>query len=698
MASLVQKELRRLAPLLLGCLICLLIASMLIGMEQYIRARGKIGQLQALTDETREQNLAAVEEKLRNLQAVAGEYGYDNDNYGRTMQVYRYLLQRGIPEEHWGTMNTGSLLLNISSSLPFLLAVPAALIGGLLATRRSQPEPRWQTVGLSKLLALLCSLVLLSAALLTLVALLGGLVFGTAAQPFSATGLSYPHAVSSFGDVGFDAFVILARWQAILILLGYGTACGLVLGVASAAISLLSGHWLVGSLLAGGASLASLQLPWLTGLFTFLNANYVWLQAGSRGQLAGKLAVPIVLGAAGISVSALAFPRSAPAAVARRRLHSRRLAQRIFRSVRWRFILLFILSGLLAVIGVFIALGLAFTLYRLGILRRYFEDAYRAAGLPLIISFGISLFVVFFFLLTSRITLYLEEISQAVSQISRGDWSVQIPRRYNDELGELAENINSMSRQLAESREEERRAEQAKTELITSVSHDLRTPLTSILGYLDLIAESDPTDSGEWQRYAGVARGKAERLQRLIDGLFEYTRLAYGDLEINCRPISLDSLLRQLAEEFVPILQQAGMEQVLHLPAGKVTVLADGDLLVRVFDNLYSNAIRYGHDARKLNVSLQEEDGRAIVQVENFGSPIPEQDLPHIFERLYRADKARSARVGGAGLGLAIAKQIVELHQGSISVKSDADSTVFTVCVPLAQPAFEASDGESEPQ
>ncbi len=676
MAALVQKELRGLAPLLLVCLVCMLVASALIGLDQYVGSRGKIERFELLTGETPEENLAAVAEKLRSLEEAAGEYGYANDNYGRTMQTYHYLLQHGIPEEHWGTMNTGNMLMGIGSSLPFLLAVPAALMGGLLVTRRRQAELDWQKVGQSKVLALISAVALLATALLVLVACFSWLFFGTA-------GLDYPVAVSTFADIGFDAFVVAARWQVIPLLFGYGIACALVLGFVSAAISLFCGHWVVGALLVGGASLSGLQLRWLLGLFTFLDANYVWLQMGSRGQLAGKLAVPIVLGTAGLVAAAVAFPRIAPTLTSRRREHSRRLVQRIFRSVRWRFMLLFILSGLLAVIGVFIALGLAFTLYRLDIFRDYFEQAYRVAGLPLIIGFGIALFIIFFFILTGRITLYLEEISQAVSQISRGNWSVQIPKRYNDELGELAENINTMSTQLAESREEERRAEQAKTELITSVSHDLRTPLTSILGYLDLIAESDPADSGEWQRYAGVARGKAQRLQRLIDGLFEYTRLAYGDLEINCRAISLDSLLRQLAEEFVPVLQQAKMEQSLHLPAGRVTVLADGDLLVRVFDNLYSNAIRYGQDAGQLNVSLQELDGQAVVQVENFGAPIPAEDLPHIFERLYRADKARSAGVGGAGLGLAIAKQIVELHQGSISARSDASSTVFAVCLPL---------------
>jgi signal transduction histidine kinase len=371
-------------------------------------------------------------------------------------------------------------------------------------------------------------------------------------------------------------------------------------------------------------------------------------------------------------------------------LHPRQMAaqgktllQRVIRSIRWRFILLFALSAGLAVVGVLITLPIMHQLHRSRLLRGLLEWLYEVAGLPLIVGYGFALFVLCFFLLTSRTTVYLEEISQVVSRIARGDWSVQVQERFHDELGDLAENINSLSRQLRLAREEEQRAEAAKNELITSVSHDLRTPMTSILGYLDLIVESEPDDSAQWQHYASIARQKAQRLQRLVDGLFEYTRLAYGGLEVQLQDISLSGLLRQLAEEFVPILQRANMQQELQLPEENVWVQADGDLLVRVFENLYSNAIRYGQSAGRMRVVLTTADRVAEVRVENYESPIPEQDLPHVFERLYRVDKSRSEQAGGAGLGLAIAKQIVELHHGQIAVESNQQVTAFIVTLPL---------------
>lgn len=350
-------------------------------------------------------------------------------------------------------------------------------------------------------------------------------------------------------------------------------------------------------------------------------------------------------------------------------------------SLRWKMIFFFIASILLAVAGVFLLLLLA--LY-LSAISDFFRGVFNAlrwsiGELPTMILTGCILFLIFFFTLTKGSIRYLEEISVALGQIAGGDFDIQIPKRSNDELGELAENINQMTRRLKQSIEEERNAERAKNELITSVSHDLRTPLTSILGYLDLIDSDQYRDEVELRYYVKIAYQKSQRLKKLIDDLFEFTRVSFGGMKAKPELIDLGELLEQLAEESVPLFREAGMEYRLSVPREKVIVLADGDLMVRVFENLISNGIRYGRTGKYLDLDLAKDGAWAVVRVANYGEPIPQGDLSHLFERFYRVEKSRSGETGGTGLGLAIAKSIIDLHQGRISAYNDPDRTVFEV-------------------
>lgn len=598
----------------------------------------------------------------------------------RQWQAYRYLLQHGLALETSWTINAGSLTMAMAVRLPYLLLLPAAWLA-LQLTLAPMKTPTRHTA-FSRLLAGLLGLGLLAAMLLSVTAAAGWLLLG-------AAGFDYPVLFNLPLAGGGGDFVLLNRTMATGLLAGYGILTSAIFAALAAGAGLLLNNWWLGWLLVGGACYSGRQWEVAVNPLNMLNSGRIWLTASGWRTTAGELGLVTLWAAIGaLAVGLLSAQRQGQVhrAVGKR---SRDIWRRVFRSVRWRFILLFFLSGGLAVLTVFIALGLALTLYRLGLQRSLLERAYALAGLPLIIGFGISAFIVFFFLLTSRTTVYLEEISEAVGRIAGGDLSVSIPKRFNDELGELAANVNRMAQQLSESLEEERRAEQAKTELITSVSHDLRTPLTSVLGYLQLIEQHSTADAGELHRYALIARQKALRLQKLIDGLFEYTRLAYGGLQPHPQPISLNNLLRQLSEEFVPILRQAEMRQELDLPESRIEVNADGDLLVRVFDNLFANAVRYGSEAGWMRVSLTADAAQAQVRVANRGKPIPPEDLPHIFDRFYRVDKSRNEQGGGAGLGLAIARQIVELHGGTITVVSGAAGTEFTVRLPRVTPAAE---------
>lgn len=302
--------------------------------------------------------------------------------------------------------------------------------------------------------------------------------------------------------------------------------------------------------------------------------------------------------------------------------------------------------------------------------------------LPPAIVFGIILFIVFFFLISRPSITYLEEISRSLQDISLGNIDQAIPRRSSDELGDLAENINRMTARLREALEEERAAEQNKNDLITSVSHDLRTPLTSILGYLELIEDDKCRDEVELRQWVSIAYDKAGRLKKLIDDLFEYTRVSHRGFRMHKQRINLKELLEQLVEEFVPQLQEAGVQCRLSAQQAEYYAMIDPDFIVRVFENLIDNAIRYGQEGKRIDIELTAENKYLVIRVINLGSPIPASDLPNIFERFYRVEKSRSVKTGGTGLGLAIAKNIVESHDGEISAYSYQDRTIFQVSLP----------------
>lgn len=355
---------------------------------------------------------------------------------------------------------------------------------------------------------------------------------------------------------------------------------------------------------------------------------------------------------------------------------------RIF-SIRWKIIFLFGISIFLSTASV---LGLVQMVYALGRSDRdgFFFQALKVLQrnigvVPLSLLAGFAFFVGFFFLLSRGSILYLEDISRALHEISLGKFDVRIRARSQDELGEVGDNIMQTAARLKRWMAEEKEAERSRNELITSVSHDLRTPLTSMLGYLELIEGDGTGEIAALRRHAGIAYKKSQQLKKLIDDLFEYTTVSHGTLHLRLERIDLKALLAQLAEEFVPILQAAGMEYRLALPEEDCFVTADGDLLVRVFQNLVSNAVRYGRSGKYVDLTILRTEAWLVGSVTNYGNPIAATDLAHIFERFYRAGIGDSEQTGCAGLGLAIAKNIVDHHHGTISASSNAEKTIFEV-------------------
>lgn len=340
----------------------------------------------------------------------------------------------------------------------------------------------------------------------------------------------------------------------------------------------------------------------------------------------------------------------------------------------------------MSILSINFLLSAAYLLYSTLPFKHIFKNLINIVGMqPFIIISGILLFIVYFFLLTQKLIRYIEEISATLQKVAHENFDIKIPIRSTDELGDLADNINQMTLRLKNMIESERNSERLRTELVTSMSHDLRTPLTSVLGYLGLIVSCQYKDEKGLKHYSQIAFHKAQKLQKLIDELFEFTLLSYDSIKINSTAINLGELLEQLTEEFFPVFQSSNIECHLSLCKARVIVEADGDMLARVFDNLIANAIRYSSDSKYIDVELTRDNFTAAVAFTNYGVTIPPDSLPHIFEKFYRVEQSRSEATGGAGLGLAIAKNIIDLHNGSIYVSSDNNKTTFKVTLKLLE-------------
>lgn len=299
----------------------------------------------------------------------------------------------------------------------------------------------------------------------------------------------------------------------------------------------------------------------------------------------------------------------------------------------------------------------------------------------LFVLLGILLFSLIFLLLQRKMARDVETIARAVKQISEGDLSTRLELEGEGELTDIAENLNRMEEDIQELIDKERTSEQSKTDLITNVAHDLRTPLTSILGYLELLRKNQKLSPEMQQKYLDIAYNKSVRLQKLIEELFGFTKLSYGKINMNVAKVDIVELLAQLLEESYPNFQKNGLSYDFVSNRKSQIIEADGDLLARLFDNLIGNAIKYGTEGKRVRVNLRADREIVTIKIVNYGYVIPANELPLIFDRFYRTDHSRTnaSGPGGTGLGLAIVKNITDMHHGTVSVSSDLSGTVFTV-------------------
>ena len=295
------------------------------------------------------------------------------------------------------------------------------------------------------------------------------------------------------------------------------------------------------------------------------------------------------------------------------------------------------------------------------------------------VLFGILVFTVTFMILQEKSLRYITKISDAMQNISEGDLNVTVEVEGDDEFSSMAANLNKMVEDLKELMDKERESERTKNELITNVAHDLRTPLTSIIGYLELLSGDVKLEPEIQKKYINIAYVKTKRLEKLIEDLFGFTKMNYGKLSMHVGQVDVVKLLSQLLEEFYPSFVDKNLSYELQSNVPVMVSTADGNLLARLFDNLINNAIKYGADGKRIMVKLHADDEIVTVSVINYGYVIPADELPLIFNKFYRVEQSRSTNTGGTGLGLAISKNIVDMHGGTITVTSDLSGTVFTV-------------------
>ena len=299
----------------------------------------------------------------------------------------------------------------------------------------------------------------------------------------------------------------------------------------------------------------------------------------------------------------------------------------------------------------------------------------------ILLVFGIGVFALSFWILQRKSFEYIDDILLAIKKISAGDLNTNIDVKGDNEFSEIAASINKMSEEIRVLMESERHNEKSKNEMITNIAHDLRTPLTSILGYLDLINKRDLSEETK-KEYLKIVYEKSKKLQDLIESLFSFTKTNSSKLVLKIEKIDIIKLLCQLMEEFYPNFENKGITCSVNTSEDSCVIDGDGTLLARLFDNLINNAIKYGADGKRIDIKISVEKKIVKIAVINYGKVIPANELPLIFGKFYRVDQARNSNTGGTGLGLAIAKNITELHHGIIDVSSDLSGTIFSVTLP----------------
>lgn len=268
-----------------------------------------------------------------------------------------------------------------------------------------------------------------------------------------------------------------------------------------------------------------------------------------------------------------------------------------------------------------------------------------------------------------------QEVYNALDLILKEDnETIKLP----SEMNQFSDKINEIKYDYILTKKNEREAEQKKNDLIVYMAHDLKTPLTSIIGYLTLLKDEKEISKELQEKYIKIALDKALRVEDLTNQFFDITRYNLQKMPINKQEINLVYLLKQVIDECYPMLEKRNLKCDLK-SVDKVMYVGDGDKLARAFDNLLKNAINYSYENTVIEIELEKKEEKISIVFRDKGDKIPQYKLDKLFEKFYRGDDARTSSTGGAGLGLAITKQIIELHQGKIYVKNDNEYIEFFI-------------------
>ena len=302
----------------------------------------------------------------------------------------------------------------------------------------------------------------------------------------------------------------------------------------------------------------------------------------------------------------------------------------------------------------------------------------RTLVIPIIIIWVIGTLVLLYRLL-KKVFGYIDEIGKSTEDLVNKDVEyIELP----DELEEIQKRMNHLKRESEKNEKLAKENEEKKDELIVYLAHDIKTPLTSMIGYLSILDEIDDMPKKKQKNYISIALDKSYRLEDLINELFDVARFNSEKIVLEKEELNLNLMLEQIIDDFYPTLRELNKSIKLNYNE-PISINGDPDKLSRVFNNLIKNAISYSKEESEIVINLKKDNNNAIVEVINKGKQISKEKLSKIFEKFYRLDSARTSRTGGSGLGLAIAKDIVELHNGTIIAESNEEETTFRVTLTL---------------
>lgn len=303
---------------------------------------------------------------------------------------------------------------------------------------------------------------------------------------------------------------------------------------------------------------------------------------------------------------------------------------------------------------------------------------YKGWHIILFIGLCVIEFLYLLFQLLKKNFSYIQSMNQAIDRLfDKSDEYLTLPK----EMNELEKKMNLLKSESLKNERKARESEQKKDELIVYLAHDIKTPLTSMIGYLSLLDEIEDMPTDKRKQYIQIALDKSYRLEDLINELFEIARFNSETILIEKEKLNLTLMLTQIIDDFYPTLNELHKTITLNVDES-INIMADSDKLSRVFSNLIKNAIAYSKDESEIVIHVSSHESDVQIDVINKGKQIPQEKLDKIFQNFYRLDTARNSKKGGSGLGLAIAKEIIELHNGKIYAQSSETETTFTVCLP----------------